>query len=87
MKAQIDDFDKIAELSYIRGPQDQRALYVNKAWSECNYRTWKSPVISMIYRPSARGFYPAAFKSYLTVNVFWKIFYSGKLIAFIKCAI
>lgn len=39
MKAQIDDFDKIAELPYIRGPQDQRALYVNKAWSECNYRT------------------------------------------------
>ena len=34
MKAQIDDFDKIAELPCIRGPQDQRALYVNKACAE-----------------------------------------------------
>ena len=31
MKSQIDDFDKIAELPYIRGPKEQRALYVNKA--------------------------------------------------------
>ena len=34
MKSQIDDFDKIAELPYIRGPKDQRALYVNKACPE-----------------------------------------------------
>ena len=25
-------------------------------WSECNYRTWKNPVISMVCKPSTRGF-------------------------------
>ena len=34
MKSQIEEFDKIAELPYIRGPQDQRVLYVNKACPE-----------------------------------------------------
>ena len=24
--------------------------------AECNYRTWKNPVISMVCKPSARGF-------------------------------
>ncbi|MBM6921518.1 hypothetical protein H6A12_10155 [Phocea massiliensis] len=27
-------------------------------WSECNYRTWRNPVISIVCKPSARGFYP-----------------------------
>jgi hypothetical protein len=27
-------------------------------WSECNYRTWKNPVISMVLAQQARGFYP-----------------------------
>ena len=26
-------------------------------WSECNYRTWKNPVISMVCKQQARGFY------------------------------
>ena len=34
-------------------------------WSECNYRTWKNPGISMICRPSARGFYPNFFSKRL----------------------
>ena len=25
-------------------------------WSECNYRTWKNPVISMVCKQQARGF-------------------------------
>jgi hypothetical protein len=25
-------------------------------WSECNYRTWKNPVISMVLTQQARGF-------------------------------
>ena len=26
-----------------------------RTYSECNYRTWKNPVISMVCKPSARG--------------------------------
>ena len=27
-------------------------------WSECNYRIWKNPVISMVLAQQVRGFYP-----------------------------
>ena len=27
------------------------------SWSECNYRTWKNPVISIVLAQQARGFY------------------------------
>ena len=30
-------------------------------WSECNYRIWKNPVISMVLAHQARGFYPNFF--------------------------
>ena len=32
--------------------------FFEERWSECNYRIWKNPVISMVCRQSARGFYP-----------------------------
>ena len=32
-------------------------LQIIKKW-ECNYRTWKNPVISMVLAQQARGFYP-----------------------------
>lgn len=32
--------------------------YRTHPWSECNYRTWKNPVISMVLAQQARGFYP-----------------------------
>lgn len=32
-------------------------------WSECNYRIWKNPVISMVLAQQARGLYPKILKS------------------------
>ena len=32
--------------------------YRTHPWSECNYRTWKNPVISMVCKQQARGSYP-----------------------------
>lgn len=31
--------------------------YRTHPWSECNYRTWNNPVISMVCKQQARGFY------------------------------
>ena len=37
--------------------------YRTHPWSECNYRTWKNPVISMVLAQQARGLYPKILKS------------------------
>lgn len=34
---------------------------MKRMWSECNYRIWKNPVISMVLAHQARGFYPNFF--------------------------
>ena len=36
LKSQVDDFEQVARLPYLRGPQNQRELYVNK-----NAPEWK----------------------------------------------
>ena len=39
----------------------ERASTLSVLWSECNYRIWKNPVISMVLAHQARGFYPNFF--------------------------
>ena len=43
----------------LRKPLKDTLGYIE--WSECNYRIWKNPVISMVLAHQARGFYPNFF--------------------------
>ena len=49
------------EVNIMNWSLSARRAWIEIFWSECNYRIWKNPVISMVLAHQARGFYPNFF--------------------------